>query len=118
MKMHIRLLVPAAALAGLVSTRSADACFQCTSSQWCTQGNLGGACEVYSEGGRQWCQHTLDCKPSMTMTPLEISPTGTFLASGGARVVEDGLEKQQCNGYVVAHVAGSERAEDTSVIRI
>ena len=118
MRNRIKLMVPVAALVALVATRSADACFQCSSAQWCMQGNLGGACEVYSEGGRQWCQHTLDCKPSMAMTPLEISPAGTYLASGGAKVVEQGVEKQQCNGFIVRHLAAGERVDDDLSIRI
>lgn len=108
----------AAALLALGATRPADACFQCTSSQWCTSGSLGGSCTVYTEGGRQWCQHTLDCDIGITMTPLEVSPTGTYLAKGGAQVTEDGVEKQQCNGFIVGHLASEDRTETGLTIRI
>jgi hypothetical protein len=115
-----RMLVGAAALGLLAvgAARPADACFRCTSSQWCTPGPLGSSCEMYSEGNRQWCQHTLDCDIQITMTPLEVSPVGTYLARGGAQVTEDGVEKQQCNGFIVGHLAGVDRTDRVLTIRI
>jgi hypothetical protein len=109
----------AAALLALGATRPADACFQCTSSQWCTSGSLGGSCTVYSEGGRQWCQHTLDCDIQITMTPLQVSPAGTYLAKGGEQVTEEGVEKQKCNGFITSHVASASAATvNATTIRI
>jgi hypothetical protein len=106
------------ALLGMGTMRQADACFQCTSSQWCTSGPYGGSCTVYTEGGRQWCQHTLDCDVQISMTPLEVSPVGTYLAKGGAQVTEEGVEKQQCNGFITGHLASESRPVATATIRI
>lgn len=119
--MTSRIMLFGTATLGLLAVggaRPADACFQCTSSQWCTQGTRGSSCEMYSEGNRQWCQHTLDCDVQITMTPLEMSPAGTYLARGGAQVVEDGIEKQQCNGFIVGHQADAGGAGQGLAIRI
>lgn len=92
----------AAALAA--GPRSADACLTCNVSQLCEPGAQGSSCTSYIEDGRRWCQFTLDCSQTMTMTPLEISPVGTYLARGGERVLDRGMEKQRCNGFVVEHL--------------
>ncbi|HEU4881185.1 MAG TPA: hypothetical protein VFT45_03035 [Longimicrobium sp.] len=108
----------ALALLAMGTATRADACFQCTSAQWCTVGMQGSSCEIYTEGGRQWCQHTLDCHAGITMTPLEVSPAGTYLARGGAQVTEDDVEKQACNGFIVRHLAGGGRAHEGLAIQI
>lgn len=117
------LLLGTGALALLAlgaTSRPAEACFQCTSSQVCVDGPYGASCTMSRDGdGKQWCQHTLDCEQEITMTPLEVSPSGTYLASGGARVKDMDMEKQECNGFVVRHLASDETNEVTDVsIRI
>lgn len=47
------------------------------------------------------------------MTPLEVSPLGTYVTSGGARVTEKGVEKQQCNAFVLSHLTRGELGETT-----
>lgn len=112
-----------AAALGLVALgaapRAAQACLTCTASQWCADGSEGSSCMTYIADGQRWCQFTLDCGAKRSMTPLEVSPAGTYLAQGGERVIEDGVEKQDCNGFIVGHLAGDEPGDETAqTIRI
>lgn len=104
------MLVGAAALALVAlgtANRPAAACFKCTMWQECVEGPWGSSCTVEIRDGKQYCQHTLDCN-GITLTPLEVSPTGTYVSRGGAQVTEHGVQKQQCNGFVIGHMAGNE----------
>jgi hypothetical protein len=107
-----------AALAALaLGTPSAKAnCLTCTSTQWCTNGSEGSSCYTYYEDGRRWCQFSLDCGKAVAVTPLDVSPAGTFLARNDDRVTEGGLQKQSCNGFVVGHVADA--ATQATLVRV
>lgn len=113
----------AVAALGVVSLssvpQSADACYVCSSAQWCVAGSQGSSCMVYDDpDGVQRCQYTTDCGIEMTMTPLQVSPAGTYLASAGARMTNTGTEALACNGFVVAHTEEPADARAARTIRI
>ena len=101
----------AAALLGLADPRpTAASCLTCSSSQYCMEGSQGTSCTTYYDNGQRWCQFSTDCgRKAVTMTPLDVSPTGTYLA-GGTVEVKDGMEREDCSGFIVRHLA-SEDAE-------
>lgn len=109
-------------LAGLatipLAIDSAEACLTCTAEQQCTSGNQGSSCTMEIVDGKLWCQFTLDCSTRLTLTPLQVSPAGTYLDGGDARVVEDGFDRVACNGFIVAATSTAPSAAGTAAIRI
>jgi hypothetical protein len=117
------MLSGAGALAALMlaaAPRPAAACLTCTWQGWCDSAPSGGSsCTILYHDGRSWCGHSGDCHTQITMTPLEVSPTGTYLAAGGPQVEEDRVRKQECNGFVTGHAAGDgARASGDVALRI
>ncbi|HEX2077467.1 MAG TPA: hypothetical protein VHG08_07145 [Longimicrobium sp.] len=106
--MRTRILIAAVALVAIglsAAPRPATACYVCSSSQWCMAGAEGSSCFVYNDpDGVRRCQFSTDCG-QITMTPLQVSPAGTYLAAAGAPLAETDGEKVACNGFVVAHTA-------------
>jgi hypothetical protein len=79
----------------------------------------GSSCTILYHDGRSWCGHSGDCHTQITMTPLEVSPVGTYLAAGGPQVEEDRVRRQECNGFVTGHAAGDgARAAGEVALRI
>ncbi len=120
--MNKKLILAAAALSffslGTVP-QSADACYVCSAAQWCQSGDQGSQCMVYDDpDGIQRCQYSTDCLVQITMTPLQISPAGTYLALAGARLTNTGSETLACNGFIVAHTTEPADARAVHAIRI
>lgn len=115
-------IVAVAALGALsLSTvpRAAEACYVCSSDQWCVGGDQGSSCMVYDDpDGRRRCQFSTDCGIQITMTPLQVSPAGTYLASAGVRVTNTAGAALACNGFVVAHTEEPAEARAVRTIRI
>lgn len=117
--LHAVLLANALGLLAIpLVFKPAEACFTCTSSQECTSGSDGSSCSMEVVDGSQWCQHSLDCGTEMTLTPLHVSPAGTYLDTGGARLIEDTVEKLACNGFIVARTGDVRETVREQSIRI
>lgn len=121
--MRTRTFIAAAALVvpGLAFLPgSAAACLTCTSAQLCTTGDQGSSCFVYEdEQGRRWCQFSTDCGIGIALSPLHISPAGTYLAAADTRLTDDGSETRACNGFIVGRLADAPaRAGEGTTIRI
>jgi hypothetical protein len=94
------------------SAARAEGCMICNSGQWCESGSGGSSCYIYyDEGGRRWCQFSLECSKAVTMTPLELSAGGTFLAANTVTTSEDGRAVSECNGFITRYSATSPRIQ-------